>query len=442
LIAKANKGLEETSKDLSPNEADLCSALLNTVSGEYALRRNKPEKLTEAHTSFVKARKDLVKVPPGPEMQAVATELILSVVGLGGSDEEVKDLTRFRWQPNITGGKLKINERVFTVHEELRQVLELLASADFDFRINVTRRLTRELYKKGQAGLAADIIPLALFAEPERDEARAVLALELYRLDKGSELARKIAEELKGKIASELNAKAGGTGIKGNPFPASAYTLFVIVLKMNVKESIPRFLGDPPAVGALSDPIRIANVGVRLLEDNSDEALKLAIRPDSPRSQLKALALCSEWMPSPAPALEAAQKIIDAEKNKKPPTLAQSQANIMRLSQLAASAGWAEPAKTLANSLTDEGSKAWALGEAVHLRLTTNAKEKGEPAALDLPEDEKKLKVGHAWGMFWIARRNAFLSGDRSDETKAVSAWAAPLRPFGLAGIALGRQDR
>jgi hypothetical protein len=150
-------------------------------------------------------------------------------------------------------------------------------------------------------------------------------------------------------------------------------------------------------------------------------------------------------MPNPAQALEEAGRIIDEEQKrvrleKRPMEL--SQAHILRLSQIAAASGLTEQAKTFANALTDEGFREWALGDSFHFRPTTNSKEKLDASALDRPEDEKKLKVGHVWGMYWIARRNAAESGDRGTERKKTDAWPNPAKPFGLAGIALGLQDR
>jgi hypothetical protein len=211
----------------------------------------------------------------------------------------------------------------------------------------------------------------------------------------------------------------------------------------------------PPALATFGEPLRdsgpingstcIAHVGIALLEGNSDEAMKRALRTQSPREQLRALVLCAEWMANPAQALEEARKIIDDEQKrarleKRPMEL--SQAHILRLTQIAAASGMAEQAKTIAGALTDEGIREWALGDTFRIRPTTNTKEKLEASALDRPEDEKMLKVGHIWGLYWIARRNAAESGDRGKEKEKTEAWPKPAKPFGLAGIALGLQDR
>jgi hypothetical protein len=181
-------------------------------------------------------------------------------------------------------------------------------------------------------------------------------------------------------------------------------------------------------------------VGVNLLDGKADDALKLAQAKAQPEMQFKSLALCAEWMPSPAPALEAAKKLIDENKGKRevvfPPAL------LVRLTEIAAASGSIDLAKAFASSISDEGTRVWATGNAIHLKLAANPKEKVEEAAVELPEDLKKLRVGHVWAMYSIARRNAMTSGDREGEKKAVGNWPAPLRPFGLAGTALGLQDR
>ena len=436
LFVEARKSFDETAKELTKPEGELCSAMLSCASGEYALRHNTTEKLKEAQMMFGNARDDLKQIA-GPEQQALGAELALTILALGGTDDQVKEQIRYRWQPDIATGRMKLNERVHTVHDELRSALNVIVAADFDFRIALLRRLTRELHKKGQPALAADSIPHMLFTEPEKDEARAVVALELFRLDRDSQLARRIAEDLKSKIDNELAARAQNTGMSiSNPYPASAHILFVVLLNSKNLAFVP----DPPRSGSLSDAVRFSHVGIALLQEKSDEALKLALRPDRPESQLRSLVLCSEWMTPPATALEEADKLLTLYKGKRDVTFSQSQ--ILRLSQIAAANGMAEKAKEFANSLTNEGLKAWAIGDAVHLRLAANPKEKAEAQTLELSEDYKKLKLGDAWGVLWMARRNAMLSGDRTGEKKTAAALPAPVRPFAVAGIALGLQDR
>jgi hypothetical protein len=105
---------------------------------------------------------------------------------------------------------------VYTVHEELRQTLSLVQGAEFEFKNHLARRLTRGLAKNGQAGLALELLPLALFAQPEQDEGKALIAVEVARADKDSPLPRKASDELKAR---------GPELLKSSPTPASAQTL-------------------------------------------------------------------------------------------------------------------------------------------------------------------------------------------------------------------------
>lgn len=432
LMAEALKSFEDSKNELAPTDSALYSAVLNNAAGEYALRHNDAQKLKEAHTFYIKARDNIKDLPPIPEKYAVATELVLAVVALGGSGEQIKEQIRFRWQPDLSGGRLKINERTFTIHNELVHSLGLFEQSDFDFKIIVARRLARELSKKGQAALAAENIPRLMFEEPDRDEAQAIVALEIYRLDKGSEVAKRISEELRAQKTEELKNGKGVWGIRYSP---SAYTLFAVN-----SNPLPRFGEALPAGGELNDGVRTAHVGIALLEGNHEEAMKLAQRTRTPRDQLKSLVLCCEWMANPAPALEAAQNLIESVKGVKDVNLSQS--NILRLSQIAASAGLAAQAKAMANSLSDEGLRAWALGDIVHLQMAANAKGKVDANSIERPEDDKKYKLGHMWAVYWMARRNTAESGDHAAERKIMDSWPAVVQPFGLAGEALGLQDR
>ena len=56
---------------------------------------------------------------------------------------------------------------------------------------------------------------------------------------------------------------------------------------------------------------------------------------------------------------------------------------------------------------------------------------------------QAKLRVGHAWGRYWVARHNTKLSGDRAKETTAAKGWpTGTVAPLGLAGVALGWRER
>jgi hypothetical protein len=422
-----SEGLAEFTKSqdaLPKDELPLFAAVIHTAAGEHALRHDNKEKFKDAMDQFAKAR-DVLRTGTTSTRNAACVELAVTSLSLGGTEEQARDQIRLRWMPDLNL-KTRPNERVFTVFEELQKTLSLMAGADLEFRHHFARRLTRELIKHGQAKLAADLIPRALFSQTEEAEARAIVALEIYRAEKGSELPRAIADELKGR----------GPALTQPAPPPSAQTLF---LALNT-EKAPRVVAAPSAAGAVTDAARYAYTGALILEGKPDEALALARRDGKPDSQLRALVLCADWSADPGPALDAAMPIISANKGKKDVTL--SPYAVFRLSQIAAAAGKHDLAKQFAEQLSDESLKAWAKGDAVRLRLAAAPKEKADESWAELPDDMKKIRAGHAWGRLWVARQNTRVSGNRSDEVKAVSAWPVPVIPFGKAGVALGLQDR
>jgi hypothetical protein len=404
------------------DELALFTAVQYIAAGEHAVRHNTKDKLREALDQFAKAREAL-RPGASPARNAVCGELAVSLLALGGGDDQVRDESRIRWVPD-SGGKYRPNERVFTVFEELRTTLGLVQGAEPDFRAQLARRLSRELGKRGLGAMALEVIPPALFSTAEQPEAKAVVALELYHANRGSLTAKAAADELKGRPADAF---------KGAP---SAQILFSALKP----DKAPTVLG-PPGPGGVTDAVRYAYAGVYILDNKPDEALALAVRPGGPPdAQLRALALCADWSADPGPALDAALGVLSGSKDRKDVKVSPYWA--LRLAQVAAAAGRHEQARQIALTLADEGVRAWALGEAVRLRLAGAPKDKGEDGWVELPEDSRKVRAGQAWGRLWIARQNARRSGDRAAEVKAVNAWPSPLVPFGKAGVALGLQDK
>ncbi|VTR95612.1 unnamed protein product [Gemmata massiliana] len=407
----------------APPEAQLCSALLYIAGGEHAARHKEP-KIKEALEQFAKARDAIRKAPPSLSRNAVGGELAASILILGGSEQQARDQVRIRWTPG-TDLKTRPNERLYTVLDELRQSLELLRAAEFEFKNHLARRLARELTKQGQGLLAVEMIPLALFNEKEQDEAKAFIALEVLRTDKGSDLPRRVMGDLKGR---------GPELMKSVPTPASAQTLFYAV----DPEKAPRIIL-PPTGESMLESSRFAYVGKALVENQSDVAVQLAQRRGPPEGQIRALALCADWSADPGPALDAAQAILSANKGRKEI----SAFSVLRLVQIAAEKNKPDLAKELANLVVDDGMKAWARGAIVQARSGAGSKDKADESGLELPpaDKPKDVRAGHAWGLLWVARQNTRLSGDRAAELKTVNTWPAVGIPFGKAGIALGLQD-
>ena len=272
-------------KELAPNEAGLSAALLWRGQAEYELQQNTEKKLVEAHDLLCgKAFKQLQKAHPSPVKSLVAAELASAIIGLGGTNEEVKAQTRLPWLPETQDTRLGMGQRPHTIHEEIQKPLsQFLMGADFDFKIVQARRLARELVRKGQAEFAADILPLALFTDSEKDEARAVIALEILRMEPNSDLPHRIAETLKVKIERDSKAKSPNW----KPYPASAQTLCGAVGIDFHPLSLPKPNERP------SEASRIAFTGKYLLDNQPDQALEMArhgTTSDAP-AQMRALLL-------------------------------------------------------------------------------------------------------------------------------------------------------
>jgi DNA-directed RNA polymerase subunit RPC12/RpoP len=425
LMAEAQKEFADAAEALPKEEAATFAAVMHLAGGEHALRHDRPEKLKEAMEQYGKAQSAL-RTSASAARGAVVAELAVAVIDLGGTERQARDQLRIRWTPGLDL-KTRPNEHLFTVHEELRKMFGLAQGTPMDFRTYLARRLTRELARRGQAGLAVELLPLALFTAPEQAEGKAVVALEIYRADKGSKYPAEVAKEL---------AARGADLAKASPRPASAQTLFA-VLKT---EKAPNLGLSPPGGGAVTDDVRFAYAGLAILEGRPDEALALAQRPGRAEDRMRALALCADWMADPAPALDAARPVAALGKDGKgvkfPPYAT------LRLAQVAAAAGRHDQVDDFVQALPDEALKAWATGDAVRLRLAAAPATKGEDAWAALPDDPKKFRAGHAWGRLWLARHNTRLTGDRAGQVKAVGAWPSPISAFGKAGVALGLQDR
>lgn len=423
LMAEALAELPAARDALPKEEQPLADAVVHLAAAEYALRHDTPAKFKEALDLLAKASGALRGAPPSPARNAVLGEVAAGLVGFGGTEAQGSEGVRMRWMPDLSR-RVRPNERVFTVHEELQKVLSALQPAEFEFRAQLARRLARELAAKGQADLAAQLVPLALFAPAEHPEAKALVALEVFRTDKTSGVPGAVAEELKG---PDL--------LRASPPPASAQTLFVAL-----KTDKAPLVASKPAPGAVpSDTARFAYTGALALEGDSAGAVELAKLPGRAEDQLRALALAADWSADPGPALDAALGVVGAGKGRK--DFAPSPYVLLRLAQVAGAANKFDAAKQFADAVPDEALRGWARGDAVRARAVAAPKEKADEAWADLPDDPKKLRAGHAWGRLWVARLNARATGDRSAGAKAVAAWPSPVVPFGKAGVALGLQD-
>ena len=426
LMQEAQEEFAKSAEMYPKDELALLSAVQYIAAGEHAVRHNDEKKMKEALEQFAKAREAL-RSSASPARNALCGELALSLLVLGGTEQEGAGPDPHPLDPgDEPEGPTQ------------RAPLQRLRGTPHDARSRA-RGGHRLPHPPGPA------------AHPRTD--RAGPARSGPRSDPAGG-----AVQSGGTAGGESGRRAGGVPRRpggarrarggrrpegprfGRPQERSCRRAQILFSVLKT-EKAPVLFGPPlPGGGAVTDPVRCAYTGIFTLEDKLDDALQLAQRVSStPDAQLRALALCADWASAPGPALDAAYAVVAAykdQKNKISPYLA------LRLSQIAAAAGRHEQANLFALAIADESLKAWAQGDAVRIRLVSAPKEKGDEGWMEVPEDPKNLRAGHAWARLWIARQNTRISGDRAAEVKAVSAWPSPIVPFGKAGVALGLQDK
>jgi len=444
LMAEALKQFDSTPKEsqLPAPTQMLMKANLELAAGEHEIRMPPQEgknRLKEArdHLSQALGELRLERQKPEdrkrPDRNALLGELALVVIQLGGTPDQVKEHTRYPWVPDTTARKiLKISESgQHTVHEELQRVLEnLKENSDFDFRIAIARRLVRELVPRGQSLMARNVAT-QLFLPPEQLEAKAIIALEIQRLDPPSSVPTEIARELEAPIREMSTTKAKPPF----PFPSSAQALL-----RTIPGEKPIMDRKVPAQGPIQEPDLRAAIVDLLSKDpgKSADALALATRSANPiDSKLTGLLQIAEWSTDPGSAFDAAASLVKDLKSLSPADMKRVASRVYRLAQLAAKEGKITEAKALADTLPTGGYREWAQGEITRQRIERSPSEPVE--AVELPEDRSKWCAGHAWGRLAFARQ----AGRLGEDKKKFADWPnGVIKPFALAGLALGMQDK
>ncbi|HET6573031.1 MAG TPA: hypothetical protein VFG68_05470 [Fimbriiglobus sp.] len=427
FMADALKDVQET-KDtgLPPAEVPLFKADIHIAAGEFALRKNDPAGLKAAIDHFTHARRDLEAAPPSAGRDLMLGELALAQVALGGSAEQVAAGTRVRWTP---GGRQSLNEKTYTVQQELQATLKAMATAPADVRFHTIRRLARRLAQAGQP----DVLSHSLIAQvlpQEHAEAVAQVAVEVLKAT--GDQGRAKAEA--GALAPQLAAEAKGTGL-----PPSAPALFQAVgVSAPDKVKFPA----PPGGGEVSDATRQTFVTQYLLQGKADEALDLAKKPGgTDAGRLSVLALAAEWADNPGPVVEAALAVLPTGEKRRKVTI--PDLTLLRLAAQAGRANQPDAVEAFVKSISGDAHKAWAQAEALRLQLAASGEKPGEETQADAPASPKDARVGHARGRLALARHNARVTGNDPDASVRYDGWGAgTFRPFGLAGLALGLQDR
>jgi hypothetical protein len=294
------------------------------------------------------------------------------------------------------------------VAREMRQTVELIT--DPDLVAEIIRAATRESAHKGHPTLLETVAN----QRADKEELDAQIALELLRLDPNK--YRGDAEALLGKLgtADTPGTQALRTAL-GKPLPAKK------------KDENP---APSPAATAEAEAIK----------GNTAAAAKAARSVSGAGEKAKTLAAVGQTMLQSSPG-EAGPVLVDASKTLKSAQGIVSPWVSIRVCRLLGRAGQVEEAESLAASLPDDQTKAWARLEALRGRLETMKDKKAEDAWLDSIGDPTKLAAA-AKAREVIARHNS-ATGHGGEYQKVVDKWTAgSIRPFGMAGLVLGQLDR
>jgi hypothetical protein len=423
FMAEAMQELAEAKEGLPDAEAPLFRAAGRIAAGEFAARQNDPAKLKAAIEHFSKARAELAAAPSGIGRTLLVGELAAAQVALGGSEDDARGGTRIRWQPTASA-KAKVNEKTFTVAEELAKSMEVLQlpnrTPPVPERQQAGRRLARALAAAGQPELLASALQPA-FSGAELPEALAMAGLEVLATS-GGEAAKPVAAALRERIGLDM---------------AASPAVQALLQADNPDDKTLPFPAPPTGRGSVGDAARLAFSALYAAQKKPAEALELARQGGTTGNRgrrAEALAAVAELSDDPAPAVQAAADIVTTEG--KPGDLGVTDLVLLRLARQAARATLADKADVFVTAIGKDDAKAWARLEAVRAAQAT------DESAAEVPADAKDLKVGHALARLAVARQAAKATGDTSVTVRYDGWGRGTIRPFGYAGLALGLQDR
>ena len=426
----ALKDLPADDSPLPKGESPLFRAGLSIAAGEYAARREDktPKQLAEALTHFGRARQELEAQPSSFGRDALFVELAAAQLALGGTPEQADAGQRLRYVPQAAGAsRARISEKSHDVQGELKQTFTAMLNRErpvaLEARLGAVRRLTRELAKAQQADLMERLVP-TLFNDAEHPEATA---LAIYEAAKASPDAARVGAS----VAALLPTFAAGRAPPA-PLVAVAQTL----------DPVPAALKQPPyavGTGPIDESARSAYGMLMVLQNKPGEAIELAKRPGRTDGRLRLLALVAELSPEPGPAVAAATEIYAADGRKR--DLGEvPDALLVRLALQAGRANSPARVEEFAKGTARDDARAWARAEGLRGQFTAGVAKPAADTLVELPADLKDARVGTAWGRLWVARNNAAAGERRPD---GFEPWGrGTFRPYGLAGHALGLQDR
>ena len=111
---------------------------------------------------------------------------------------------------------------------------------------------------------------------------------------------------------------------------------------------------------------------------------------------------------------------------------------LARLARAAGAGGSSDDLDKLLAAIPDEGSKAWARGDALRAKAMANPTSRIDDATT--VDDPKKVRAGHAGAKLGVARQNAKIGVEVIKDAQALAS--GTLKPFAFWGIVLGTLDK
>ena len=390
-------------------------AIVLRASGEYKARAgtNRAE-IDAALNDFKEARNAFKSTESTTDQIMILADIVRSMTVLLGNEEEAEK------------GK-KIGKEALL--KEIRQTMDRMTFGEPEPVYDLLRVVTREFHKHKEGPLAAKLAVQKYTADTiEGQEAIGIIGIELHRL---GDVAG--AEEV-----LKHTKKTEATSIQ----------VLRLLLKKPATEAPPA----PPVFGkgpAGKDPIAPSMT-------KFTEIFRLALAGDlakarsmlgtgSPSDRVRGMVTCAEYGipvdPNASVPLEVTQLLDSASQLM---SAAESKNVIsgwwtIRACRLYARAGKFDKVFPLADQSPNDLYKAWAKVEGLRVRMTIEKDAKFDEASAEAVGDATKSAAA-AKARELVARQNA---GIDNNFQKAVDLWPkGTVRPFGIAGSMLGRQDR
>jgi len=367
---------------------------------------------TIAFNHFLKASSLVTQSPPSFERNRLLIDVASQMSSFGGSKEDVKNEEKLLWSK---------------VQTAMRQTLRGLVGSDIETRLDAVREMTRELAPLNKTDIIQSLVSeLFVGASPaEQSEMLATIGIELLRLDQKEKAIQFGTEALK----------------QGDPKIVVPVSRSMQALAIGLEMKLPQGR-EITFVGNISGEARSAYAMGWALRGDADKAKGFATQAGPASDRFRALVQAANLLPTEKarPLVEIAAKL--ALNELKPVGTAAnpvSQTQLMHLARLLAlDSGITDNVKLamfVADTIRDDSVQSWAKAEILIGRLKASPDTVMADAELQHLGEPKNVSV--AIGHMEFAEHNERLN----DPTiaKTVDGWSEGLlRPFGLAGRALG----